>query len=203
MKYTDSYKDSNTQFICLHHFGGLISNSKWSSQHQTVHDIDVVHRARWPSFRSELGFWCGYNFVITADGDITQTRKCGEETAAIYGRNQNGEVISIAFAGNFTKGVDTPTQLQISALKLLLKDLPNRKIVGHRFFLATDCPGNSITDTWIEGLRPLPQSVSYSVVDNPVAKTQISIMLDILARMLEVLKKMRFGKQECEIRVKD
>lgn len=204
MKYTETYKDSDTLFICLHHFGGTISNPHWSSQHQTIHDIDMIHKARWPSFRSELGFWVGYNFIITADGEITQTRKIGEETAAVLGRNQDGKVISIALAGNFTKGVDIPTQLQISALKFLLGQLPDRKLVGHRYFSATDCPGNSITDAWMQGLRSAPQSVTYSVVDKPIAKTQISIMFEILARMLEVLKKMRFGKkQECEIKVKD
>jgi len=197
---TQNYKDS--KFICLHHFGGISGNPRWSSQHQTLHEIDMAHRLRWPSFCSEMGFWCGYNFVITANGDITQTRKLGEETAAVLGRNQRGEVISIALAGNFTKGVDTPTQLQISALKLLLKDLPNRKIVGHRYFSATDCPGNSITDTWMENLRPLPTSVSYSVVDKPVVKSQISIMLNILAKMLETLRRMRFDKQEVELKLR-
>jgi len=178
--YSPNYKKENIKYFCLHHFGGLASNPLASTQYLTVYDIDIAHKSRWPDFISQMGFWCGYNFVISKTGLITQTRKIGEETAAAKGFNTNS--IHICLAGNFTKGVDLPTREQENALRELYKQLPQvapYNIVGHRSLTGfTACPGNALKDDWARNI----------ILDR---NTQLSIMLQMLSIMMDILRKMK------------
>src|SRR3990167_10283406 len=124
--YAPNYKKENTTYVCVHHTGGLANNPLASTKLFTADTIDKAHQARW-NYKSSLGYFGGYNFFIDAWGNITQFRAIGEETMAQKGFNFSGEAISICLAGNFTKGVDTPSELQIKAFQELAKQLPKVK----------------------------------------------------------------------------
>jgi len=157
-------------YIAIHHTGGMGNNNLASSQHLNAVDINQAHRQKW-NFPSEYvrASYGGYNFFIDAKGNLTQMRAIGEETAAQKGHNFN--TTSICLAGNFMKGVDTPTQAQKDALKMLLITLYEGKpevfklkdivlvpdvvlnysvarIKPHRWFTQTDCNGDSLPDSF-------------------------------------------------------
>lgn len=101
---------------------------------------------------SSLGFFGGYNYIISADGSLKQYRVDGEETAAVKGQNFNS--ISIALCGNFD--IERPTSPQMNTLKSLILDkmtkyaiLPNQ-VAGHRAFANKSCPGRLISDSEIK-----------------------------------------------------
>lgn len=102
--------------IFLHHFGGTDTNRLAPTGHLTLQDIDTAHRARWPEFKSSLGYWVGYTGIIWPDGTFVQTRAIGEETAAVIGRNTGS--ISFCLAGNHL--VEPPTWQQKTKLKNLM-----------------------------------------------------------------------------------
>src|SRR3990167_9285095 len=92
--YHPTYKIGSTKYFCIHHVGGLDADIYASTQRFIAENVNQAHKARW-NFKSEIGWYGGYNFFINSKGEITQFRKIGEETAAQKGYNQNGEVISV------------------------------------------------------------------------------------------------------------
>lgn len=149
IKYHFGYKPENTKKIAIHHTGGLGADKYASTQHLTAENIDAAHMARFDML-STMMRWGGYNFFIEKDGKVTQFRAIGEETAAVKGWNFNGICISICLAGNFLKGVDSPTPQQIASLKDLygkLPKVPRGDIVPHRALQQTECYGD-LPDSW-------------------------------------------------------
>jgi hypothetical protein len=157
--------------IAIHNSGGLEGNPKASTANHTLADIDRAHHTRWPDFKSELGYWIGYNIVIFPNGTYTQTRLIGEETAAQ--RGNNFDTISICLVGNFTKGADSPTSQQQSILKAMVADMLEGKfdrwglkvkqattfdlsvsrIYPHRVLQpTTSCYGSGLDDMWARNL---------------------------------------------------
>lgn len=172
-KYYDilqiSFLNMKIDEIIIHHTGGLGTNSQASTQHLTVKDIDAAHKLRWSDFKSKLGYYVGYTFVIERDGKLTQTRLIGEETAHTIGHNTRS--IGIVLCGNFNKGVDTPTIEQKMRLKSLIRSLVGfnhaenlayqnntemklslQAIYPHRKFSQTDCCGSSLSDRWVQDM---------------------------------------------------
>src|SRR3990167_4834981 len=153
--YSKDYQQSKTRYRAWHHVGGLGNNPYASTLHLKAEEIDGAHRWRWNFQSSYTKLYGGYNFFIDREGKITQFRAVGEETAANKGHNQNGEVISICFAGNFdidpisAKAVDIPTSQQVHAAKILNDYLPVVPNKPHRFFNSTNCYGKSLNDGWI------------------------------------------------------
>jgi hypothetical protein len=132
--------------IITHHTGGTDANPLADSSFATVKDIDSWHRARWPEFRSSLGYWVGYHYVITKDGTVTQTRRDNEEGAHVIGMNTKS--IGVCFAGNFD--LTLPTEAQMKAwYKLygdLLKKYPNIPTYPHRKYATKTCHGKLLKD---------------------------------------------------------
>ena len=183
IKYAPNYKKENTTHWAIHHFGSLGNNNYASTKFLTADTIDRGHQTRWPDFKSSLGYYIGYDFVIDMWGNITQARAVGEETAAQKGYNQNGQVISICFAGNFTKGVDTPTREQIAAFRRLAEELPRVKyqnIKPHWFFNLTSCPGSGLSENWGRSLVPeLDERNNLQIILNSI-QTQINQIMKLL-----------------------
>ena len=106
--------------IIVHHFGGIGSNNNASTHNLTEAHINAAHKARWPTFYSDFnGSYIGYNVIIYRDGSWRQYRYVGEEMAAVIGHNEDS--FHICVAGNFNKGVDTPTTMQTETLRKIIK----------------------------------------------------------------------------------
>lgn len=130
------------KIIVIHH---TASSRDWT----TVADIDAWHKLRWPEMRSELGYYVGYHWVITADGTATQTRK--ETEIGAHCVPNNGR-IGICLTGNFE--TEVPTREQLTSLNsLLIKtkigyNIPDNQIFGHKELDLTLCPGKNLMK-WI------------------------------------------------------
>lgn len=124
--------------------------------------INNYHQALW-NFKSSLGFYVGYNYLINPAGRATKCREEGEETAACYqGNMNNGQCVHICLEGNFD--LDKPAANQIYKLRDLLKELvkkykilPN-DIVPHNAYAPKSCPGVNIDMNFVRSLvgKPLP-----------------------------------------------
>lgn len=97
--------------------------------------VDDYHRQRF-NMKSELGYWCGYQYFIEKDGITIQARNDVEEGAHTIGHNKDS--IGICLAGNFD--IELPTEAQKDALKSLLVakmkqyNIPLENILPHRYF---------------------------------------------------------------------
>lgn len=163
--------------IGLHHFGGIGDNQKAVSSGLSEQTINLAHKERWPELPSELsGSFIGYNVIIWPNGTVTQYRYVGEETAAATG--SNFDTFHICLAGNFSKGVETPTDKQLASLKALLRaalngslgayniktklgtklDFSISRIFPHRILQPnhTECNGSSLPDNWGSVLAMTP-----------------------------------------------
>src|SRR3990167_1677841 len=81
--------------------------------------VNEYHRQRW-DFKSELGYFIGYQYYISKSGFITQGRKDTEEGAHCIGHNTDS--IGICLEGNLN--LERPTFSQLISLKNLI----NRKM---------------------------------------------------------------------------
>lgn len=129
--------------IIIHHEAG---NNGFDS-------VNEYHRQLW-NFKSELGFYIGYQYYISKIGKVYQGRKDTEEGAHTQGQNLNS--IGICLQGNFD--FERPTLAQFISLKSLINKkmmeygiLP-ANISGHRMFAAKDCPGNLISEAELKAL---------------------------------------------------
>ncbi|MFH1032061.1 MAG: peptidoglycan recognition family protein [Chloroflexota bacterium] len=135
----------------------IVHHTASSRDKTTLQDVDNWHRARWPNFRSSLGFFVGYQYLILSNGRVLQTRRDNEEGAHTLG-GYNQKAIGICLTGNFM--VEEPSPEQLSALQPLLDKLKkdyniaDEKILGHREVWATDCPGKNLMK-WLNLYRQL------------------------------------------------
>ena len=194
--YHPTYKSGSTnKWLCIHHSGGLGVDNFASTQYLTAENVNQAHKKRW-NFKSEIGWYGGYNFFINSNGKITQFRAIGEETMAQKGFNQNGEVISICLVGNFQKHpltgemVDKPTQEQENALRGLYGAITRQigavkpyNIVPHRFFSnsSTDCFGTGLPDNWARN----------TILDR---NTQLNFIQQMLVELMDILRTLKLKK---------
>lgn len=132
--------------VITHHTGGTDAHPLADSSNATVMDVDAWHKARWPNFKSSMGYWVGYHYFISKNGVITQTREHSEEGAHVIGMNTKS--IGVCFAGNFDLTV--PTKEQMSAwYKLygnLLQEYPDIPTYPHRKYATKTCHGRLLKD---------------------------------------------------------
>jgi len=192
--------------LAIHHTGGLEHAPYHSTQHYSAEKIDYIHKEKW-DFISVLEKYGGYNLFIDKNGDWTQFRAIGEETAAQRGRNL--DVISICLAGNFTKypngePVDIPTLQQQTTLKNILIaflenkskefgivsmentkiDIQPHKINPHRFYNSTNCYGDYLNDDW--GRKFVLEYLSEKI-------TLLQKLVSLYQQFLNLLKKRTAG----------
>ena len=141
-------KKKKILYIIIHH-------TATSRDYTTFEAINNGHQRRWSGQSlSQLGFYCGYQYLITGDGKIHQARLDTESGWHTSGHNQN--TIGIVFTGNFM--IETMSNAQISSLKELLAEklkqysLDKSQIKLHRDFTSTLCPGENLAD-WIDNYK--------------------------------------------------
>ena len=135
----------------------IVHHTVSSRDKTTVADVDAWHKLRWPDFRSELGYWVGYHYLIEGNGQITQTRKGHEEGAHTLG-GYNQKSIGVCLTGDFD--TEEPSVSQLAALKALLDrlkrqyDIPDTNILGHKQAWLTACPGFYLMK-WLDAYKQL------------------------------------------------
>ena len=136
------------KLIVLHH-------SVSSRDNTTLSDIDAWHRLRWPNFKSSMGYWVGYHWVIVGNGMAFQTRQNNEIGAHCI---PNDGKVGICLTGNFEEEKPSPEQLNSLGVLLekLKKDynLTDKDIKGHRELSQTLCPGRYLME-WLKLYRQL------------------------------------------------
>jgi len=141
------------QYLIIHHFGGTDSDPLADTSNQTAEIVNAWHRKLW-NFKSSLGWYAGYHYIIEKTGKVVQCRADWEEGAHCIGKNRSS--IGIALSGNFDATL--PTKEQEETLRLLLKRLAKKhnilkgNIVPHRRFANKSCFGRRLTDTWAADL---------------------------------------------------
>lgn len=142
--------------IAVHHTGGNFD---------TLQSINAWHKQQWPELPSEMrpDLWIGYNVIIWKNGDWTQCRFIGEQTAAQ--KKHNKDTASICLAGNFSTGFPTDAQkntLRVLALNIIeqnaymlqvkkgtIIEVPKQNIFPHRVLQnTTECFGKNLADDW-------------------------------------------------------
>jgi len=134
--------------IIIHHTATNRDGTTWEA-------IERGHKDRW-NFKSAMGMYMGYQYLITSDGKIHQSRLDTEEGAHTRGYNRNS--IGISLTGNFE--VDQPSTEQLESLDKLLHEkiesygLKQSDIYGHKDLSRTVCPGNNLYN-WIKDFKGL------------------------------------------------
>ena len=134
--------------IITHHTGGTDAFPLADSSKAKVADIDIWHRARWPGFRSTLGYWVGYQYVIEKNGKVTQTRSNSEEGAHTLGMNRSS--IGVCFSGNFDLTMPTRAQMKswYTLHRKLQKAYPGITTYPHRKYSTKTCHGRNLPDDY-------------------------------------------------------
>lgn len=138
---------NNPQYIVLHHAAAPIE--------QTFSTINEYHRKKF-GFKSSLGYYAGYHYVIDVKGQIHQARAHKDPGAHTKENNMNYKSLGVCLTGWFDDGHDAmPNEKQRIALKKLLthlmeqEDIPWGNIRFHRDYSPKTCPGMHITKNWI------------------------------------------------------
>ena len=141
------------EYLMLHH--SATSHSKNSDQFKA---INKYHKNLW-DFKSKLGFYVGYNWVISSKGRVRQSRLDGNQTAACYQKDMNdGRCIHICLDGNFD--IEKPKPEQIYALRDLIIDLvakykiKKQNILAHNQYANKTCPGINLDMEFVRRLAP-------------------------------------------------
>jgi len=143
----------------------IIHHTASSRDKTTLRAINSWHKKRWPNFKSSLGYYIGYHYVIGKDW-IKQTRKWGEEGAHCYGHNKG---IGISLTGNFE--TEEPNEYQWTELKKLVVGLmaefhlKEGDVYLHKELSATLCPGKNLTRERLFNKPPEP-SKPTKTLDN-------------------------------------
>ena len=118
--------------LIIHHGGN--NNSFYAT--------NSYHKSKW-NFKSELGFYIGYQYWIETNGKLMIGRT-DEETGA-HKKGWNERSIGICLRGNLE--TKKPTNQQLNTLRKLLQDLqkchsiPKEEIYAHQELSQTLCPG--------------------------------------------------------------
>jgi len=106
------------QWLIVHHSSGTDANPKADTSNQTVEIINEWHRQLW-NYKSSLGWYVGYQYVIDKTGKVTQCR--ADSDVGAHTKGLNSQSIGVLVIGNFD--VTMPTVAQTRALKTLLERL--------------------------------------------------------------------------------
>lgn len=129
--------------VIIHHTADTYSGKQYQK-------INEYHRQRW-NFKSELGSYVGYHWLIEKDGEMVKCRNMSEEAAHTRGHNTHS--IGVALAGNFDE--EYPTESQLNTLQTLLDYIfIDRRwkitdIAFHKEFADTACPGKNFTEKYL------------------------------------------------------
>jgi len=169
-------------YILIHHSAVLNSNV------EQLGGINNYHKDKW-NFKSSLGSYIGYNYLIEFNGKVNQTRANGETTAACYQKGMNdGRCIHICLTGNLD--VNKPKDPQVFALRDLLKkltkefDISKDNIVFHKDYSSTVCPGKYMNLDFVRGLVGEAKPKKVKITTTKGQLTKIRNLLDELINKL-------------------
>lgn len=194
----------NIRYFIVHHSGGSSSNPYQSDASLTLEQIDRAHENRWPDFKSSMGYFVGYNFVILHDGKCVQTRAVGEETAHTIGYNRIA--VGICLVGNHTKRpdgsiVDEANQAQIDSLREIWKalqangiEIKDWNIGPHRLYQQklTECYGNAYPDDWARKVILEPKTPVEELQQRAIL---LQALVDLWTRLIDLQRqlKLKYG----------
>jgi len=185
--------------IAVHHTAGNFD---------TLHSINMSHKQRWIDLPSEMrpDLWIGYNIIIWKNGDWTQCRFIGEETAAQKGHNK--DTASICLAGNFSTGLPTDAQkntLRTLALNIIeqnaymlsvkrgtVLNIPPQNIFPHRVLQkTTECFGKNLADDWaLKTVYPLKEKEVPFVQPQNIYGERMNILRKLIVLYQQLLAQM-------------
>lgn len=155
------------EYLIIHHFGGTDKDPLFDTSNQTFEIVNEYHKSLW-NFKSSLGFYTGYHYIIEKDGKVTQGRADSDVGAHCIGYNDKS--IGIAMAGNFD--LTLPTEAQIDSIKKLMKKkidaygIALENVVPHRKFANKSCYGKNLSDDWAKNLLVDPAKPSREDIIN-------------------------------------
>jgi len=148
--------------IIIHHTA--VSREKNNAQLEAVNNYHK--KLGFP--KSDLGYYCGYQYFIEPDGKRIQARENNDVGAHCSQQSMNYKSIGICLTGNFDE--EEPTNKQIESLQKLIVRLmkkhgiPESNIYGHRYFASyKNCPGNNFTDEMINNILNYTPMISTEV----------------------------------------
>lgn len=144
----------------------------------TESSINKSHKERFKdpktgvnNYKSSLGWYIGYHYIIFGTGEVRQYRKDDEVGVHCKEENKNFDSIGICMIGDFSTTLpggpirrnEYPSQAQLIAFTKLCKDLqakyniPDANIRPHRYYALgpngkpyKDCYGNKLPDNPVE-----------------------------------------------------
>jgi len=158
----------NPTYIILHH--SSVSQKKNKKQFRAINNY---HKSLW-DFKSSLGYYVGYQYLIEPSGKVIQARRNTETGAHCYQQDMNHKSIGICLTGHFD--LEQPKPKQIFALRDLLRKLckdyviPVKNIKTHNEFAKKSCPGSNIDIVFIRSLvtevKPEPEPINKDKLIN-------------------------------------
>lgn len=181
-------------YINIHHTA-ILANSDNVLQFDVV---DRSHKARFgESVKSSYGYYVGYHYLIERNGVVQQARKDHEVGAHNNADEMNYKAIGVCFAGNMEEQELTSDQVK-SGLDLINKlvekhGIARYKILPHRYFKATACPGKN-TNNFLEMAQNNNEPEWFTKTTRPWAETVLSDVDGFIEDMtpykvLEVIRK--------------
>lgn len=140
------------QFIIVHHSVSP-KDVPWVTAERSFNNN---HKARF-NFRSSLGWYIGYQYVIYGNGELKQYRRDNEEGAHCKEQGMNFKSLGVCLSGNFDAELPNPKQIETLRDFLLQKTkehgIPPGNIHPHRKFATyKSCYGSRLADDWARNL---------------------------------------------------
>lgn len=135
--------------VVYHHTGDKSPDPQFAK-------VEAYHKAEGFPI-SKRGYHVGYTYFIGKDGTIKQARNedergahtvncgCAIDKSGLPYNTANLHYVAICLAGKFPD--ESPTKAQLASAAMLTMDIqarrgiPDRKLLNHRDFKATSCPG--------------------------------------------------------------
>jgi N-acetyl-anhydromuramyl-L-alanine amidase AmpD len=127
--------------------------------------VNEGHRKRWNGkTKSKMGFYGGYHYIVERNGAIQQFRGEDETGAHNNVSLMNYRAIGVCFAGNMSRQNLSDAQI-VSGVRLIKgiqarHNILDKNIKPHRFYKATQCPGNNFADPVWDYLQEKHESMS-------------------------------------------
>lgn len=123
-------------------------------QNRAEQGINNTHKERF-NFKSSLGWYVGYQYIIYGNGELRQYRKDSEPGTHTKEQSMNFKSIGVCLTGNFDS--ELPSTAQVNTLTKFLKDKSKqyaiKSIRPHRFYAGyKSCYGNKLKDDWASNL---------------------------------------------------
>lgn len=127
----------------------IVHHTADSSAGPQFDKVDEYHKQR-GFYRSSMGYYVGYHYLIERDGSVRQAKEDHEEGCHTIGENISS--LGICLSGNFD--IELPSQEQIDALgrlmvsKIAQLNIAEEAVFPHRKYAIKDCYGTRLTDIW-------------------------------------------------------